>query len=125
MGAKGQIRGHAVEWDESAGIWRWQDNGSPMLDDRACKSCAERPTREGHDPCLGELPGVSGACCGHGLANGSLVTVSGIRLEFCGAREGALRALERWRGCGDTLGGMGYGEGNAETASEPLAQTTP
>lgn len=31
-----------------------------------CKSCDRHPTKEGHDACLGELPGVANACCGHG-----------------------------------------------------------
>jgi len=25
------------------------------------------PTPEGHDACLGKLPGVGAACCGHGV----------------------------------------------------------
>jgi len=31
-----------------------------------CKLCGKPRTPEGHDACLGELPGVVGACCGHG-----------------------------------------------------------
>ncbi len=30
-----------------------------------CKKCGELPTAEDHDPCLGTLPGVMNACCGH------------------------------------------------------------
>jgi hypothetical protein len=33
-----------------------------------CKACgAERPTENGHDPCIANLPGVQNACCGHGV----------------------------------------------------------
>lgn len=32
-----------------------------------CNACgALRPTAEGHDPCIANLPGVAHACCGHG-----------------------------------------------------------
>lgn len=31
-----------------------------------CKHCNLRRTAEGHDGCLGTLPGVMNACCGHG-----------------------------------------------------------
>lgn len=31
-----------------------------------CAACGELPTAEDHDHCLGELPGVMNACCGHG-----------------------------------------------------------
>jgi len=32
-----------------------------------CKKCKKGPTEEGHDGCLGTLPGlIMNACCGHG-----------------------------------------------------------
>lgn len=31
-----------------------------------CKHCNLERTPEGHDGCLGALPGVMNACCGHG-----------------------------------------------------------
>lgn len=32
-----------------------------------CVECKKGPTREGHDGCLGTLPGpIMNACCGHG-----------------------------------------------------------
>ena len=37
---------------------------------RACPRCKKFPTEEGHDPCLSNLPGVVGACCGHGVQQG-------------------------------------------------------
>ena len=32
-----------------------------------CKFCGQPPTPEGYDHCIGELPGVLHACCGHGV----------------------------------------------------------
>ena len=32
-----------------------------------CVTCKKGPTKEGHDGCLGTLPGpIMNACCGHG-----------------------------------------------------------
>lgn len=32
-----------------------------------CEKCGKGPTQEGHDGCLGTLPGdIMNACCGHG-----------------------------------------------------------
>ncbi len=33
---------------------------------RPCGHCDKHNTPEGHDGCLGTLPGVMNACCGHG-----------------------------------------------------------
>ena len=38
-----------------------------------CKRCGRMPTKGGHDACLGELPGVQFACCGHGIEHGYMV----------------------------------------------------
>lgn len=59
-------RGHPIEY--RGGAWYYIDtdelvSGNPK---RACRHC-QKPNREdGDDPCLGHLPGVSNACCGHG-----------------------------------------------------------
>jgi len=34
-----------------------------------CKHCGNYKTYEGHDGCLGELIGITNACCGHGNPN--------------------------------------------------------
>jgi hypothetical protein len=31
-----------------------------------CAECNLLPTKDGHDPCIADLPGVIFACCGHG-----------------------------------------------------------
>ena len=33
---------------------------------RPCRRCGKHVTPEGHDACLGTLPGFMNACCGHG-----------------------------------------------------------
>jgi len=37
-----------------------------------CPECKMARGEDGHDPCLGQLPGVMFACCGHGGKGGCL-----------------------------------------------------
>jgi hypothetical protein len=53
---------------EINGQWRYADTGGLISEqpDRPCP-CGLDSTQEGHDGCLGTLPGpVANACCGHG-----------------------------------------------------------
>ena len=48
--------------------WVFVDNNEPTIgSNRPCGKCQEYITKEGHDACLGTLPGVMNACCGHGV----------------------------------------------------------
>lgn len=38
-----------------------------------CSMCGHPPTAEDHDACLGTLPGVMNACCGHGVTQDAYV----------------------------------------------------
>jgi hypothetical protein len=68
MTARSTHRGHKIAAD-AAGLWRYCDNGQPVSGDpsRSCGHCGRPPTAEGHDGCLGTMPGVTNACCGHGV----------------------------------------------------------
>ncbi len=44
--------------------WEYLD-GVPITVERACSRCERMPVN-GHDACLGTIPGVTSACCGHG-----------------------------------------------------------
>ena len=39
----------------------------------ACTHCGKERTAEGHDGCVGTLPNVMNACCGHGKVNEAYV----------------------------------------------------
>jgi hypothetical protein len=39
----------------------------PASVEKPCKRCGKLATKEGHDACLGNLPFVKAACCGHGV----------------------------------------------------------
>lgn len=70
MTAISQFRGHPIHWDEQLQGWRFTDTGLPTVDThhlRPCGHCGRHDTPEGHDGCLGTLPGVMNACCGHGV----------------------------------------------------------
>lgn len=66
------LYGHAAYYDETAGQWRYQDTHEivEIPSTRPCPQCHQLPTPEGHDACLGEIPGVCAACCGHGIEMG-------------------------------------------------------
>lgn len=68
-----QHRGHQIEY--SGGAYRYKDTLEKVSDNpsRECGSCGLANTKEGHDGCLGELPGIMNACCGHGNLKGAYV----------------------------------------------------
>jgi len=59
-------RGHAIE--DRGGTWVYSSDGTHVASDpdRACGHCGLPNTPDGCDACLGTLPGVRNACCGHG-----------------------------------------------------------
>ena len=63
-------RGHRIrrvvgDW------WVYADTNQLVQDqpDRPCGHCGLPNTPEGHDGCLGVIPGAINACCGHGQAS--------------------------------------------------------
>jgi len=49
--------------------WFYVDNDEPLREDRPCKRCGEKPTKEGYDACSGWQPGAFSVCCGHGVTD--------------------------------------------------------
>ncbi len=49
-----------------------------------CVLCRQRRTKDGHDPCIANLPGVDFACCGHGVGEAYVKLADGrvLRGEF-------------------------------------------
>jgi hypothetical protein len=66
-------RGHPVVCLEGEACERYANDLSPTVDpdgvglERPCVSCGLTAAPDGPDPCLGTLPGVVSACCGHGV----------------------------------------------------------
>ena len=66
-------RGHDI--DHRSNEWHYSDTGQPVTDNpgRACGHC-NLPNRDDEcDPCIGFLPGVQNACCGHGQSSESYI----------------------------------------------------
>lgn len=78
--ARGYHRGHEMECHD-AETWYYVADGVRVADDpdRDCGHCGIPQTREGHDGCLGTIPGAENACCGHGRPDEAYVTIGAIR----------------------------------------------
>lgn len=62
-----KLRGHNIEILNNK--WVFSDTKESTVktwQNRACGHCGLHNTPEGHDGCLGTLPNVMNACCGHG-----------------------------------------------------------
>jgi len=85
MTATNSIHGHLVVFDEGIKRYRYADGTIIDRDSpRPCPRCGRARTAEGHDICLGTLPGVLFACCGHGNTDDAYVvfdTGDGLRGE--------------------------------------------
>lgn len=72
----GHKRGNETYYDEEAQISRYvEDDVSTKEEERPCVRCGKMPidiireTGKGIDACLGYIPGVFSACCGHGVTD--------------------------------------------------------
>lgn len=71
------FRGHPIVWRND--MWVYADDGKPIPgwggEVRPCVVCGQQGwSGEGEvDECLGLLPGVSNACCGHGDPTNSYI----------------------------------------------------
>lgn len=75
MTVRGKWRGHTIEAPDVA--WVYSDTGKPVAGSkRECGRCHRPPTAGDHDACLGELPGVMNACCGHGTIDDAYVQLN-------------------------------------------------
>jgi len=72
--SKTSFRGHEIEYKNGEYVFSdTNDSVSTTWEERPCGSCGERSTWEGHDGCMGTLPSVMNACCGHGNINEAYV----------------------------------------------------
>ena len=75
MTVTGHSFGHPVEWVYS------DTKESATEGKRPCPKCGKFPTKEGYDPCWGELPNVKAACCGHGVTKPYVLLMDGTQLK--------------------------------------------
>ena len=63
-------RGHKTIINKD-GIEFYADTMVPVKwEERPCVKCGKMPTKEGYDACIGYIPGIKSACCGHGITVG-------------------------------------------------------
>ncbi len=74
---RSHFRGHPII--QVDGVWVYEDTLTKSGFDgvvRPCKRCNETFQGSNHgksDPCLGDLPGVDNACCGHGATEDAYI----------------------------------------------------
>lgn len=71
-----------------------------------CPECHLKRGTDGHDPCLGKLPGVNFACCGHGgksnqSADGYISFENGTVIRFASVAQSNLGYRRPSREAGD------------------------
>lgn len=71
-------RGYEIVWKDDK--WFFTDTMEPIPGygglERPCKKCGlmvKSQMYDDSDPCLGDLPGVDNACCGHGIREQSYI----------------------------------------------------
>jgi len=87
-------RGHRIIHRD--GEWEFADTGEPAYLDngRPCGHCGLASTPDGHDGCLGTMPGVRNACCGHGRTDEAYIQYdNNVRLGGAAA----LSAIAKWK----------------------------
>lgn len=75
------------------GKWVHAD-GSDAYDYKPCPTCGKLPHDDGRDSCLMKTPGVTSACCGHGIE--WLATVVFEDERVLSGKE-AIEFLEKWK----------------------------
>lgn len=70
---RSKSNGHSIMINE--GLWVYSDDKTPVGGSpRCCGNCREQKAHDNEtDICLGLLPGVANACCGHGDDNAAYV----------------------------------------------------
>lgn len=99
------LRGHPIYLDKD-GEFRYRDNDNLTVKTyrrRDCGSCQKPNRPDDHDACLGELPSVINACCGHGDVSAAYIQWPD---ETCIRGEEALAKMEELKTKRDQLGGV-------------------
>ncbi len=61
-----KYRGHKIEEKNKGWVFSGTRKLVRTMKNIKCGYCNQSLTKDGHDNCLGKLPGLMNACCGHG-----------------------------------------------------------
>lgn len=64
------LLGNKIRWCDASKTWLDENGEEPNRAELVCPKCQKKQTKDGHDPCIANLPGVKFACCGHGVDDG-------------------------------------------------------
>lgn len=65
-----KFRGHEIAWRGKVCVFVDTGDGvAEAWEALPCGHCLQHNTPEGHDACLGTIPGAINACCGHGVVS--------------------------------------------------------
>lgn len=88
-------RGHTILRRGDAWVYADTEARVDACPHRDCGHCGGAVTGAGHDFCLGTLPGVVNACCGHGHVDDTYVVLAtGTRLSGHEAFSWVVAALD-------------------------------
>lgn len=97
------MKGYPTFYDKK-GVFRWLDTGKKVIssNERSCNYCKQcsiidKKTGADYDACLGKLPGVSNACCGHGSGNGYIQFKNGTIITLIKSHIQIGGSKYRWR----------------------------
>ena len=86
--SKSYFRGHPTIWVKNQ--WLYEDTKTRAGcggEERTCKKCCGKASEDSGngyvDPCMGLLPGVANACCGHGVRSRAYIRFNN-GVEICG-----------------------------------------
>lgn len=75
------ISGHLAE-SVNGGDWFYDDTNESISIKRSCVRCRQYAINDEYDACMGEIPAVRFACCGHGAEDGYIVLNSGYKFTI-------------------------------------------
>ena len=62
-----KLRGNEIEYKNDEWIYsKSKESTVETWEEKPCGICGKKFTKDGRDPCIGTLPNVINACCGHG-----------------------------------------------------------
>lgn len=61
------------------GEWKQWQRRDPKA---GCPKCKKKRTKNGHDPCISDLPGVANACCGRAMAPGYIQFENSVTIRM-------------------------------------------
>lgn len=82
--SKGYFHGNVYYCDTVNSYRCYYEDGEPVdfSHPRPCPKCGGSVGGDGCDPCIGKLPGVKFACCGHGIHEGYILFENDVRVSL-------------------------------------------